>query len=447
MAKSIYVCVISEFTLPTLEACLSQRPEHIMLIASDGEAFAKQARHLQSVLQARLSGSQVEILSHTSTGCSLGGDDIIASQAWLATHLVPRLQEVTRQGGVCAANFTGGTKAMILALAASYDWHRLDYQPLGNKPMQSVRASHQPCYQAQPSAVPHLRDAHPLDIALLHNEKVRISKNNPVREHPHALELAQRIWDAQHTQQPALQALFSGLERIWVHEREQHQETSITLTWSQFLADSSDDLAYLADIRTWVAALASLHTPPLLHADGQCITMPGNKSGKNSKSDKTHKQHQYLRDWISGDWLEQLVQHWLVQADIPATAMACNITCAEEDASGSQREADLLIHHRHVTSLIEIKAGLPPNKATAELENQLSSLGSRFGKTRKALFLGPQALRAMRAQRRSEDFWLRCQANQVTLLLTPEQVHSFVQGKNQVWSHLARGQVPPDFAL
>lgn len=440
MAQSIYVCVISEFTLPTLEACLSLRPEHIVLIASDGEPFAKQARHLQNVLQDRLCDSQVEILSHTSTGHSLGGDDIIANQAWLATHLVPRLQEVARQGGVCAANLTGGTKAMALALAASYDWQRLDYQPLGNKnkPMQSVRASHQPRYQAQPSAVPQLQDAQPLDIARLHNEKARISKPNRVRKHPRALELAQRIWDAQHTQQPALQALFTGLERIWVHEREQHQQASITQTWAQFLADSSNVLVNLDDIRAWVTELGSLHTPPLLHADAQYITLPGNTNSK------THKP---LRDWISGDWLEQLVQHWLVQQDIPAAAMESNIIGAEEDASGSQREADLLIHHRHVTSLIEIKAGLPPNKATAELENQLSSLGSRFGKTRKALFLGPPVLRAMRAQRRSEDFWLRCQANQVTLLLTPEQVHSFVQGKNQVWSHLARGQVPPDFAL
>ena len=96
MATSIYVCVISEFTLPTLEACLSLQPEHIVLIASDGETFAKQALQLQGVLQERLGASQVEILSHTSTGQNLDGDDIIANQAWLAAHLVPRLHEVIR---------------------------------------------------------------------------------------------------------------------------------------------------------------------------------------------------------------------------------------------------------------------------------------------------------------------------------------------------------------
>ena len=91
MPTSIYVCVISEFTLPTLEACLSLRPEHIVLIASDGETFAQQARHLQGLLHERLEGSRVEILSHASTGEHLGGDHITANQAWLAAHLVPQI--------------------------------------------------------------------------------------------------------------------------------------------------------------------------------------------------------------------------------------------------------------------------------------------------------------------------------------------------------------------
>lgn len=433
MAALIYVCAISEFTLPVLEACLNLRPEHIVLIASDGDTFTKQARHLEHLLRARLEGSRVDILSSAQTGQSLDGDDILDNQAWLAAHLVPRLQAFALQGGECVANLTGGTKAMTLALAACYPWQRLDYQPLGNKPMQSVYASLQPRYQAQTSAAIHLQDAHPLDIARLHNEKARTSKPNPVREHPQALALAQRIWNAQQARQPALQALFAGFERIWVRERDQHQEQSIALKWSRFLGDSATVAPQ--EIREWVDALGGLHSPPLLRADEHVLILPGNTGSK------AHKQ---LRDWICGDWLEQLVWHWLVQKGIPATAIECNITCAEGDASGSQREADLLIHHRHITSLIEIKAGLPPDKTPGELENQLSSLGSRFGKTRKALFLGPQALRAMREQRRSEDFWLRCRANQVTLLLTPEQVHRFAQGK-KIWPEQQDGKVPPEF--
>ena len=435
MAALTYVCVISDFTLPTLEACLSLQPAHILLIASDSEHFANQAQRLKAVLQARLADSQVEVLSHASTRQLLDGDDIIANQAWLAAHLVPRLKSATRQGWACAANLTGGTKAMALALAASYAWQRLDYQPLGNKPMQSVSASGQPHYQAQPVAAQQAQDAQPLDIALLHNEKARIGKNNPIRQHPRALQLAQRIWDAQQAQQTALRALFTGFERIWVHQRYQHEQASITLTWAQFLGDTTDTSPHWKAIHQWIEELASLHNPPLLSADEQSITLPGNKA---------KKQHKLLRDWISGDWLEQLAQYWLEQAGIPTTAIASNVTCAEEDASGSQREADLFVHYRHTTSLIEVKAGLPPDKAPSDLENQLSSLGSRFGKTRKALFLGPQVLNAMHIQRKAQDFWLRCQANQVTLLLKPEQLQAFVQGENP-WPKLERGKVPTDF--
>ena len=435
MVALTYVCVISEFTLPTLEACLSLQPAHIVLIASDGDRFASQAQRLQAVLQARLADSQVEVLSHANTGQTLDGDDITANQAWLAAHLVPLLQMATRQGRVCAANLTGGTKAMALALAASYAWQRLDYQPLGNKPMQSVNASGQPHYQAQSAAVQQAQDAQPLDIALLHNEKARIGKNNPMRQHPRALKLAERIWDAQQAQETALLALFAGFERIWVHQREQHQTASITLPWAQFLGDSAAAAPHWEALHEWIEVFASLHTLPLLEADTKSITLPGNKASK---------QHKFLRDWISGDWLEQLAQHWLEQAGIPTTAIASNVTCAAEDASGSQREADLFVHYQHTTSLIEVKAGLPPDKAPSDLENQLSSLGSRFGKARKALFLGPQVLSAMRSLRKTQDFWLRCQANQVTLLLKPAQLQAFVLEKNP-WPALERGKVPADF--
>ncbi len=49
------------------------------------------------------------------------------------------------------------------------------------------------------------------------------------------------------------------------------------------------------------------------------------------------------------------MRHWLVQQGIPTAAMECNIICAGEDASGSQREADFLT--RHVQEAIGVKMG------------------------------------------------------------------------------------------
>lgn len=415
-----YVCAISDYTLPTLEACLNLRPTQLILIASDGGHFQSQTQRLQHVLSGHLPHTAIHVLSRHTTGEGLDGDDIAANLQWLARHLVPLLQKYEEQGLHTVANLTGGTKAMTLALSACHHWHRLDYQPIGKKPLQSLSVQAMPSYQPQPSPVAQWHPASPLDIARLHNEQARATSPNPLRNHPSALPLAQRIWDAQQQQEPALQALFAGFERIWVHESEQHAQDSIQLEWAQFLPPSTPPIPDKSAIRQWVDAIGTLNHP-LLHASDEVITLPGNRPKKHSRN---------LRNWISGDWLEQLAHHWLLQAGIPDEAIACNTTCAAEDDSGSQREADLLVHHQHTTSLIEIKAGIPPGKTPGELENQLSSLGSRFGKTRKALLLGPQLLLTLRQQKKAEDFWFRCQANSVTLLLQEQHLLDFVQGKS-----------------
>lgn len=433
MTRLAYVCVISDFTLPTLEACLSLKPAHILLIVSD--SLQAQASRLHNVLQERLPTSRIELLSQATTEQPLHGDDLAANHCWLTRHLVPRLQELDASGVSCVANITGGTKAMTLPLVACYAWQRLDYQSIGNRPMQSVAMSARPVFAPLPTAVAELVDALPLDIARLHNEKTRSSASNPLREQHASLPLAQQIWQAQHQQDTALLALFAGFERIWVHESSQHLQDSITLDWASFLSDRPAQ-PNRAELLSWVQRLGALTALPLLHADAQGISMPGNKP---------KKEQRHLRNWISGDWLEQLALHWLLEDDIAHSAIACNTTGADKDASGSQREADLLVHHAHITSLIEVKAGLPPEKAPGDLENQLSSLGSRFGKTRKALLLGPQLLQSLRQQKKSADFWYRCRANQVTLLLTPEQLKSFVRGKNP-WPKLPNEAVPAEFS-
>lgn len=439
----MYVCVVSDFTLPTLEACLSLRPANIVLIASD--SYIAPAQRLETVLKGKLLAHdcQVQVLSRDVIGQALDGDDICANQAWLAAHLQPLLHQHTTQGGWCVANITGGTKAMTLALTICFAWHRLDYQTHGNKPMQCVQMQQMQQMQQMPkltaSATPSmdLDNATPLDIALLHNSNARVLPTNPLRSEQSA-SLAQRIWHAQREQEPGLLQLWAGFERVWVFEQALHQAPCITLPWADFLPASAPQ-ADIEAITDWVTQLQQLAPSVELHADAHGITLPGNKAKNQAK-----KQHKALREWICGDWLEQLALHWLLDRAIPPQAIACNLTCADKDNSGSQREVDLLVHHQHLTSLIEIKAGLPPGKTAGDLENQLSSIGARLGKTRKGLLLGPYLLQVLRQQNKAQDFWWRCQANQVTLLLEPEHLAGFVQNRKP-WGNLGRDQVPPCF--
>ena len=427
MSAIAYVCVVSDFTLPTLQACLDIRPAHTVLIASD--IFMPQALRLQTQLREKLTEGQTYVFSKDSTGHSLDGDDVCANAQWLEQHLCPRLRDWQAQDLQVVVNITGGTKAMTLALSNCYPWQRIDYQPI-NKPMQSVqvkpRDTGRSCFSAvsiDGSASVHIG---PRDVARLHNWQVREEASNPLCGSPDAGGLTQLIWDAQRQNDRGLQALFSGLERIWVRERAQHQQPNVTVAWHDFFPPSGTDSP--EQVQSWVQRLSAL-APTLLHADNSGITLPGNRPKNEGK---------HLRDWISGDWLEQLAGDWLVQGGIAPDAMARNLVASPDSTqrSDSNREADLLIHQHNVTSLVEIKAGLPPGKSPSEMENQLSSLGARFGKTRKALLLGPQLHRDLCHQRRIEALWYRCRASGVTLLLEKIHLIAFVQGDSP-WKNAA----------
>ena len=77
MSAIAYVCVVSDFTLPTLQACLDIRPAHTVLIASD--IFMPQALRLQTLLREKLTEGQTYVFSKDSTGHSLDGDDVCAN--------------------------------------------------------------------------------------------------------------------------------------------------------------------------------------------------------------------------------------------------------------------------------------------------------------------------------------------------------------------------------
>lgn len=430
-----YTCIVSGFNLPALEACINLKPEHILLIASD--KFTDPAARLENLLRHKLPDCHIEVLSRSSTGEKLDGDDIMANIAWLQNHLRPRLEQFKQQGKKNVANITGGTKAMTMALDNCYPWHRLDYQPV-NGSMQSIqfqRSGQTSGYQPIDAFSSQWANAQPLDIAQLHNTEAHLEPGNPLLKNAHSLPLAQRIWQAQHNGDASLQLLFDGFERIWVHERDQHQKAKVSLRWQDFFPQNTNAAKFDAAVGEWLKQLQQLQAEQSpLQWDDNTITLPGNAPKKHAKN---------LRNWISGDWLEQLAYHWLIDNGIAPEAVACNIVgSAQPNNSNSQREADLLVHHRNVTSLIEVKAGIPPGQQPKDLENQLSSLDRRFGKTSKALLLGPQLLRVLRKQKKSEAFWYRCWANEVTLLLDDKHLLNFVRNQ-KVWEKL--DEIPEPF--
>src|SRR5690606_33909563 len=141
---------------------------------------------------------------------------------------------------------------------------------------------------------------------------------------------------------------------IWVEGRnnDSYRQRSLTLGWQDFGQDPADPTAG-ATLGEWLRRFQSL-APQELRMDGTGITLPGNKPAGLGKA---------LRQWISGVWLEQLAYQWLLEDGLPASSIARNLKSGKLNSSAAQREADLLVHHQQDTSLVEIKAGLPPDRA------------------------------------------------------------------------------------
>lgn len=410
-----YVCVVSAFNVPELESCLARRPSHVLLVVSD--AFALQADRLGERLEECLSGVQVHYLHKQLTGHALGGDDILENQRWVQAVLLARLADDELKSLPPILNFTGGTKAMTLALLHCHPWQALDYKAAGRRELQVMRPGAPAPGQFVPSVRLSLPEVSALNVAKLYADVQADPLNAIIDGQPTlSLELARAIWQAQQDGDEGLRRLFNCLENIWVEGRskETYRQRSLTLGWQDFVQDPADS-AFGATMGEWLQLFQTL-APLELRMDGTGITLPGNKPAGLGKA---------LRQWISGVWLEQLAYQWLLEDGLPASSIAQNLKSGELNSSAAQREADLLVHHQQDTSLVEIKAGLPPDRAPSDLEQQISSLGNRFGRTRKALLIAPQ-LRSNLGKRWA-SLELRCAANQVQLIDSRQGLLDFVR--------------------
>jgi len=399
----VYVCVVSGYNLPELEACMARRPGDVVLVVSDHEQFEKAADRLEKLLSESLPGVAVHRPDLQPGACSLGGDDVLECQVWVRSVLVPYLQRTELAGRPRYLNFTGGTKAMTMALFCAPGWEGMDYKAASRQQLQVVALC---AGEAGDGALVTSReplpiaDVSPVAVAALHNKYITQDRSNPLFDRPESLGLAQAIWDAQESQDAELIGLFDLLEQVWSagREVEAYQRERVSLP----VADGLD----VARLDVWLARLAALQCN-VIYRDARQLSVPGNRIKKPQRA---------FVDWVSGDWLEQLCHNWLLHAGMPEAAMARNLKSGPDAArSGSQREADLLLHHRGQTRLLEVKAGLPKGHSPAELESQVSSLGGRFGQTRKALFVSPRLRRQLECSRSWDNFALRCQASQVVL--------------------------------
>ena len=415
LADLCYVCVVSQFTLPNFEACLLRRPRVVSLIVSDGAVHHQAAERLKALLAEELGGeASIHILSGHSGTSPLQGDNLIENQHWVRTCLRPWLER-TDLPGRKYLNFTGGTKAMSAVLLDAWCWDGFDYTAAGQLDIQELRR----CrlghgVEFSETGRRTVASAKPLQVARLYAQTAacyplnRIVLDQPER----TLALAQRIWTAQHDDDAALAEVLQAFDAVW--GTDDHPVRQIEMTWPEFLGRPAPS----DEQHAWLNAFSELTSPQVFAVRPGGVSIPGNKS---------KGVHRALRDWISGIWLEQLSYQWLTEAGLEEAWVARNIHAGEDEKkSATRREADLLIHHRNTTLLIETKAGLPHGHHPREMLQQLVSLGDRFGRTRKALLMAPALRGELAKTRRWEAFVDSCAAAEVKPIASREELTNFI---------------------
>lgn len=409
-----YVCVVSSFTLPSFEACLLRRPRHVVLITSDVEKLQKAARRLKHQLESALPDILIDILTG-EPDIPLHGDHLVTDQQWVRNRLLPWLQQA-HLPDVKHLNFTGGTKTMTAVLLDAYPWDDFDYTAEGQLEIQVLhRQRNGNGFEFTEIAREPVASAKPLQVARLYAEAADCDPLNRIAAaHPEATaELARRMWAAQQQRERALTEVLAAFDKVWGDENA-YQVKQVELSWSEFLGRPTPSEEQLV----WLGSFSELADKEVFDLKPDGLSIPGNNCKRTRRA---------LRDWISGIWLEQLGHAWMLEAGLKDEWIVRNIHAGlDKKKSATQREADLLIHHRNQTLLIESKAGLPHGHHPRQMLQQLTSLGDQFGRTKKGLLMSPALCMQLEEQGKWEAFVNSCAAQTVTRITSREELIAFL---------------------
>lgn len=427
----VYVCVMSNYSLPNLEAIVTRKPSEVVLVVTDFQPAKDAAERLADVLQHRLPALTLHRPDQQPGAQACLGDNPVEAQRWVDSVLAPFLKRF--QGKPCWLNMTGGTKALSLALLARLRWTGIDYKADGKNALlhftltpDDKALAHLDDTKDHDPLTP-LREVDATDVARLYNPSVKTSTSKAAKlPEPKRNALAEDLFSHLQMQDPSLAGIFSLLNHVWCEQREQpaFNASWVTLPLAKVAPQQQCSLDTVA-IDAWLKRFNALANAFSL--EGQTLTLPGN--------DKLPADIKALKHWLTGEWLEQLVYHWVRQAGVPAQGVALNVHGGQDERNSStQREADLLIQHKSHTYLIEVKAAIPPDSDLRAIQTQLASLQNHFGRAQLVLFVGPQ-FRQQLSEEKWQAFVHRVMASQGHVCTTRDELLAVLK--------LASNALPP----
>ena len=408
----VYVVVVSGFNQPALEACLTRKPGHVILIVSNDGRFREKAERLAHVLKEVFP----TIIIHCIEGMNnkLDANRVEHAQTWVYNELLPFLdsQYPDKEHWLYTS---GGTKAIIMALIDAHSWHRIEYKAEDRNQLEAMTKSRQGKF-ASFETTP-LANARPQWVVQLHNKEFQQTNNS--KDTIHNPQRAQALWDALDQSDSCLRYWFHILNKLWFTDESYKNQKVISINTDlldQWKIERPDEQA-----EKWFMQIAEFEqTDWKKIPNGTTWQIPGPSCSGKSKN---------LKRWLESGWLEQLVLQWLRDDHFSPDQMVLNLATEKN----REREADLLVNHEGQMKLIEIKADYQEKSDFKNIVRQIKSMGDRFGRTKNAVLIGPEFKRHLLSEKgHNDDFEKKCKADDISILRSKEELITFVRGRPKI---------------
>lgn len=373
---------ISEHNIAQLYNCLAIDADAVVLMASKN--FIHHRTRFIGVLQS---------IKPNTTILKVELPQDAEDYAVLHQFAIEQLQPLSAEYRL-ELNGTGGTKVIPMVLIDTLPICKVHYKGQSHNYLQSWQPGKANSYTQLnlPSAIPVSKA-----LALYTNKTASVEKKlNIFAQDPSALAIAEAIWQQYQYKDSAMSWLAASLSKsAWV---DQNASTSTVVL---LIPKERQDCSEWQD---WFRQLA-------IFSNGQLSYQVTELHLKNSQR-KKHPANQFKR-WLSGDWLEQLVESWL-REQLPEAQLMCGVKPSATGEQGDSRELDFLFFHHTAGYVIETKVTTEPHQPDTKMVQQLSSIADHFGKLRKILLLSPLFFQ-QKNENELKQFEHYCQGHGVTL--------------------------------
>ena len=405
---TLYVCLISDFTIANAQAILQFKPEEVIAISTPEmkskakgveQRFERFLKSTQCIY--RIWGSSDDSQeSNTPPYAPFQAASAHETRRWIEDYLRPELERKRQAGYILIANITGGTKVASIALHNGFKWDDIHYTAEAARGLLETAQNESPTTLC---SLPLSTEVHLLNDTIREVEDPWNDKD---------IDSLLKCANIMHNDYlaPAKSKMLKSdkmLRDLWYNNmtpdkiQECHTVTLLNGRW--YLPTS--------EIATFLSGFADLH-PDIKTEDNGGIILPASK------------EHPWVR-FIAGIWWEHLVAAWAAPL---CREVQSNVVIDRE--LSTDNESDILVRtQNNELRVIECKVEPPNAKGLKEIYNKLASSVPRFGKTKAALMLSPVFFNRISNEDAKTNFLDACAFRGIKILQSKSDLENWLTDK------------------